>query len=48
MPDSVEVVQLSGDALDWVRLMLLAQLAIGVVVIVLLTALLVVVMWRGA
>jgi len=46
-PQQVEIVSVSGDALDWLRYMALAQLALGLVIVALLVAVCVVVFWRG-
>jgi hypothetical protein len=47
MPQDVNVVSLSGTALDWFKLSVVVQLTIGLVLIVVLVALAVVHFWRG-
>ena len=44
---SVEVTAVSGEALDWLKLVMVAQLGVGLVLVVVLSALLVVTMWGG-
>lgn len=48
VPQPVDVADLSGDALQWFKLLVAAQLVLGVAVILLLVALAVVTLWRGA
>ncbi len=47
-PQTVEVVQLSGDALLWVKAGFVVQLAGLVVVVMLLVSIAIVLFWRGA
>jgi len=47
MPQQVEIVELSGPALEWVKLSVFTNLALGLVVIVVLVALAVTHFWRG-
>ncbi len=46
MPTQVEVVELSGPALDWVKSALVVQLVLGLVVVLLLAVLVVRGNWR--
>lgn len=47
LPQPVDVVDLSGEALDWFKLLVVTQLILGVAVILLLVTLAVVTLWRG-
>jgi hypothetical protein len=44
----VEIVNVSGDALSWLKTLMVVQMALGLVLIVCLVAITVVVLWRGA
>jgi len=43
----VEITNVSGPAADWLKLLFITQLALGTVLIVLISAVLVVTLWRG-
>ncbi len=46
-PQPVEVVGLSGEALEWFKMVMVLHLVMGVAVILLLVAFTVVQLWRG-
>lgn len=46
-PTPVEVTTLSGEALDWLKLVMVAQLGVGLVLVVVTCALLVFTLWAG-
>jgi len=47
VPTQVEIVNVSGDALDWFKFLVVAQLALGLVIVTVLVAIAVVLFWRG-